>query len=92
MQRIVPSITTLEQHFLTVAQAPHEYRLPACPHCGLNGPWRHGFYLRKVDRRPTVAEAAAEGVAEGVAVDAPRQWAPVCRFYCRGCRRTHSRQ
>ena len=83
MQRIVASITTLEQHLRTVAQAPQEYRLSACPHCGLGSPWRHGCYLRKVERRPALVDRAA--------ADAPRRMAPVCRFYCRGCRRTHSR-
>ena len=77
MHRIVSSITTLEQHFSTMESAPQEYRLRACPHCGLGGPWRHGCYQRKVDRR--------------VASEESRQVAPVCRFYCRGCRRTHSR-
>ena len=77
MLRIVPSVTTLEQHHRAMAQGAHEYRLPACPHCGLGKPWRHGSYQRKVDRH-----AGPNGA---------RQVARVCRFLCRGCRRTHSR-
>ena len=77
MLRIVPSVTTLEQHHRAMAQGAHEYRLPACPHCGLGKPWRHGCYQRKVDRH-----AGPNGA---------RQVARVCRFLCRGCRHTHSR-
>ena len=77
MQRIVPSITTLAQHYHAMAQDAHEYRLRACPHCGLGKPWRHGCYQRKVERQAEV--------------DGARQLARVCRYFCRGCRRTHSR-
>ena len=77
MQRIVPSISTLAQHHHAMAQGAHEYRLRACPHCGLGKPWRHGCYQRKVDRH------AQPGGA--------RRLAAVCRYFCRGCRRTHSR-
>jgi len=77
MQRIVSSITTLEQHFRAMNEAPQEYGLRACPYCGVNGPWGHGRYWRKVDRRRQPDEA--------------RAWVPVPRFLCRGCGVTHSR-
>ena len=78
MHRIVHSVTTLEQHFDLLARgAHHEYRLPACPCCGLGRPWFHGYFMRKVDRL-------------AVPPGAP-QVARICRFFCRGCRRTHSR-
>ena len=55
MQRIVPSISTLAQHHHAMAQGAHEYRLRGCPHCGLGKPWRHGCYMRKVDRHVLTA-------------------------------------
>jgi transposase-like protein len=77
MHRIVASVTTLEQHFQTLVEAPETYRLSACPRCGRGRPWGHGCYQRKVDRRP--------------APDGSRRVAPVPRYFCRGCGRTHSR-
>ena len=77
MLRIVPSITTLAQHHHAMAQGAHEYLLRVCPHCGLGKPWRHGCYMRKVERH------AQPGGA--------RRLVAVCRYFCRGCLRTHSR-
>jgi len=77
MQRIVSSITTLAQHFETMASSPQSYRLPACPRCGLGGPRIHGSYDRKVDRKARSGHGCR-------VVQVPR-------FFCRGCERTHSR-
>jgi len=78
MNRIVGSITSLAQHLITVVTDPEQYRPPACPHCGCAGVWRHGRYLRKVDR-------SAEGALDRL------DPVPVLRFLCRACVRTCSR-
>jgi len=77
MQRIVSSITTLEQHCNAVSQTPEVYRPSACPHCGLKVLWRHGHYYRKADRRQH-GEPSLNPV-------------PICRYCCSGCRHTCSR-
>ena len=77
MQRIVSSITPLEQHCNAVSQTPEVYRPPACPRCGLKVLWRHGYYYRKADR----------GRREGPSLNP----VPICRYCCSGCKRTCSR-
>lgn len=80
MQRIVASVTTLDQHLDTVANDSDVYRPAACPHCRLSGLWRHGCYHRKADR-------SADGADSGKS----RNPVPVLRYLCRGCLRTCSR-
>jgi len=77
MQRIVPAITSLQQHLDALEREPVVYRPAVCPHCGLAGLWGHGCYDRKADRRPD-----ASGALNPI---------PIPRFFCRGCRQTCSR-
>ena len=77
MNRIVASITTLEQHIETIKQTPDLYRPPSCPHCGIKIVWRHGHYPRKADRRPLVEDSLNP--------------VPILRYCCSACRRTCSR-
>ena len=77
MNRIVSSVTTLEQHIEAVSLTPNLYRPPCCPHCGIKIVWHHGSYSRKADRPP-----AGDGSLNPV---------PILRFCCSGCRRTCSR-
>jgi hypothetical protein len=51
MNRIVASVTTLEQHVAAIEQMPKIYRPPTCPHGGIKIVWQHGCYTRKADRR-----------------------------------------
>jgi hypothetical protein len=76
MQRIVASVTSLDQHLEALTTNPEAYRPEACPHCQLGGLWRHGCYHRKADR-------SAGG--------ASRNPVAVLRFLCRECLRTCSR-
>ena len=77
MNRIVASVTTLEQHVEAVKQTPEIYRPLACPHCGIKIIWQHGCYTRKADRRQ-----------EGGGSLNP---VPILRYRCSACRRTCSR-
>lgn len=77
MHRIVPSITSLDQHLLVIHQTPDPYRPQRCPHCGLGVLWRHGCYRRKVDRARSY--------------DPSRSLVAIRRYCCAGCRRTCSR-
>ena len=77
MLRITSSVTTFAQHHRAMTQSAHDYRLHACPQCGLGKPWRHGYYQRKVERQAKVNGA--------------RQLSRVCRYFSRGCLRTHCR-
>jgi len=77
MQRIVPSILSLQQHRDSLERQPVIYRPVACPHCGLARLWGHGCYERKADRRP-----GPFGSMNPI---------PVPRFFCQGCRQTCSR-
>ncbi len=77
MSRILPAIESLDQHLYHLKHHPESYRPPQCPHCGLRGVWRHGYYRRKADR---------EG-KEGLYLDP----VPIPRFYCRHCQATCSR-
>jgi len=77
MNRIVASVTTLEQHVEAVEQTPEIYRPLCCPHCGIKIVWQHGCYTRKADRRQD-----GDGSLNPV---------PILRYCCSGCRRTCSR-
>jgi transposase-like protein len=77
MNRILAANPSLFQHIIQIHHSPEVYRPIACPHCGVACPWLHGVYVRKADRSD-----AADGSFNPV---------PVCRFICRGCRRTCSR-
>lgn len=77
MQRILASVTSLEQHAQALAGDSEAYRPTACPHCLRGGLWRHGCYERKADRK-----AGAHESLNPVAV---------LRFLCRACERTCSR-
>ncbi len=77
MHRIVPTVTTLPQHFHAIEQTPDVYRPPRCPHCGLGVLWRHGCYSRKADRHRQGGPS--------------RNPVPIRRYCCAGCRRTCSR-
>ena len=77
MNRIVASVTTLEQHVEAVKQTPEIYRPLSCPHCGIKIVWQHGCYTRKADRRQD-----GEGSLNPV---------PILRYRCSACRRTCSR-
>ncbi len=48
MNKILASITTLEQHLHAVANDRDIYRTLVCPHCSLGGMWCHGCYYRKL--------------------------------------------
>ena len=77
MDRILASITSLEQHAQALAQNSEAYRPTACPHCHRSGLWRHGCYHRKADR--------------GAGSDESLNPVAVLRFLCRACERTCSR-
>ena len=78
MHRILSSVTTLEQHFVALAQASSDiYRPLVCPYCGVGGLWRHGCYYRKADR--------AGGNSKSL------NPVPVRRYLCPPCERTCSR-
>ena len=77
MHRILSSNPSLPQHIEQISHAPGVYRPFACPHCGVAGPWLHGFYARKADR-------------DG-AVSASLNPVLVARFCCGACGRTCSR-
>lgn len=77
MNRILASVTSLEQHLQSLVLNSDAYRPVACPHCERSGLWHHGRYYRKADRR--------KGVQESLNL------VPVPRFLCRGCTGTCSR-
>ena len=77
MDRILASITSLEQHAQALAGDSDAYRPTACPHCHRGGLWRHGCYHRKADR--------------GAGSDESLNPVAVLRFLCRACERTCSR-
>ncbi len=77
MHRIVPTITSLDQHQHVIDHTPDAYRPPRCPHCGRGVLWRHGCYHRKADR------SRQSGCS--------RNPVPIRRYCCAGCRRTCSR-
>lgn len=76
MNRILGAITTLEQHFVEIANGGDVYRPLNCPHCQASGLWRHGCYCRKADHAACSDEA--------------RNLVPILRFLCRLCSRTCS--
>lgn len=77
MTRIVPEITTLEQHQKQILDDPDAYRPDCCPHCGKAGLHHHGHYQRNAPR--------GEGLSLlfGVLF--------ILRFFCPTCRRSCSR-
>lgn len=77
MNRIVASVTTLEQHVTAIRQTPEIYRPPSCPYCGIKIVWQHGTYTRKADRRED-GKCSLNPV-------------PIPRYCCSACRRTCSR-
>lgn len=77
MSRILPAIDSLDQHLYHLEHHPEAYCPQRCPHCGMEGVWVHGHYLRKADR---------EG-DDGVYLDP----VPIPRYYCPHCQRTCSR-
>lgn len=77
MNRILGTITTLDQHFVEIANGGDVYRPPNCPHCRSGGLWHHGCYHRKADRSADVSES--------------RNPVAILRFLCRACLRTCSR-
>ena len=74
MNRILASITTLEQHLEALRLSPDVYRPEACPHCGVSGLWGHGCYYRKGDR--------STGGATREPVPVPRYLCPECIGTC----------
>lgn len=77
MNRILASVTTLEQHFDEIANGGDVYRPANCPHCQVGGLWRHGCYYRKADRNAGSSESLNP--------------VPVARYLCRACCHTCSR-
>lgn len=77
MARMLPAITTLEQHQQQLEDDPEVYRPGSCDHCGKAGLHRHGGYERNVPR------------GEGLAFLLGPLFIP--RFYCPNCRATCSR-
>lgn len=80
MDRILASITTLEQHLDAVAsdEASVIYRPPCCPHCGFGGLWGHGRYFRKADRSTNAPAESLNPI-------------PILRYLCHACKHTCSR-
>lgn len=80
MNRILASITTLEQHLAAVLSddAHVTYRPPCCPHCGVSGLWGHGCYFRKADRSTSDPTKSLNPV-------------PILRYLCHACKHTCSR-
>src|SRR3990167_1260969 len=78
MNRILASVTTLEQHLIAIAPTTGDiYRPPACPYCRVAGLWCHGCYYRKADRENDASESLNP--------------VPVLRYLCPPCGRTCSR-
>lgn len=77
MSRILPGISSLEQHLQHLEMHSEAYRPDRCPHCGKAGVWLHGHYHRKADREGN----------DGQYLDP----IPIPRFYCPHCQATCSR-
>ena len=78
MNRILGTITTLDQHFDEIANGGGAYRPANCPHCRSTGLWHHGCYHRKADRSAVASQSRLNPVA-------------ILRFLCNACLRTCSR-
>ncbi|MBK9440645.1 MAG: hypothetical protein IPN53_04730 [Comamonadaceae bacterium] len=76
MNRILVSITSLDEHVNAVAMNPDLYRPQACPHCEYSRLWNHGCYYRKADR---------SGLGQSL------NPVPVLRYLCASCKKTCSR-
>nr|VFJ60636.1 MAG: hypothetical protein BECKFM1743A_GA0114220_102682 [Candidatus Kentron sp. FM]VFK09859.1 MAG: hypothetical protein BECKFM1743B_GA0114221_101187 [Candidatus Kentron sp. FM] len=77
MCRMIGSVRTLTQHFLTLNIAPSDYKPKRCPRCGVAGLWAHGVYHRKGDR--------------SIISDNRSVSTPIPRFRCPHCNTTCSR-
>ena len=75
MTLILPGISSLVQHLMTLRKNPESYRPERCP-CGHSRVWCHGCYTRKLDRKD-LGEPCLNPV-------------PIPRFYCPDCRSTCS--
>lgn len=47
LRRILPSITSLQEHLHRLISQPEDYRPKHCRHCGQTHLWCHGHYTRK---------------------------------------------
>jgi len=70
MTLILPGISSLAQHLMTLRRDPESYRPEKCP-CGHARVWCHGCYTRKPDRKD-FCEPCLNPV-------------PIPRFYCPEC-------
>lgn len=77
MNRILGTITTLDQHFVEIANGGNAYRPANCPHCQVGGLWHHGCYHRKAERSADSSQS--------------RNPVAILRFLCNACLRTCSR-
>jgi len=77
MSRIVPDISTLQQHQQQITIAPQRYHPDRCPHCGCGKLWGHGRYFRYPDR--------------GLLHRGIYNPATIPRYYCTACHKTCSR-
>lgn len=77
MCRMIGSIRTLAQHFLTLNIAPSVYKPKRCPQCKHGVLWAHGVYYRQGDRS-LISEKRSVST-------------PVPRFRCPHCNTTCSR-
>src|ERR1035438_8298544 len=75
MYRIVSGITSLPQHIETLHSTPEVYRPAKCPHCGLAGLWRHGYYSRKSNRNSPNEKSHS-------LIEIPRYLCPACCHTC----------
>ena len=71
MNRILGTITTLDQHFVELANGGDVYRPENCPYCQVGGLWHHGCYHRKADRSADTSES--------------RNPVAILRFLCNAC-------
>ena len=78
MNRILGTITTLDQHIVELANGGDAYRPANCPYCQVGGLWHHGCYHRKADRSAVASQSRLNPVA-------------ILRFLCNACLRTCSR-
>ncbi len=86
MNRILASVTTLEQHLSAVANNSEIYRPLCCPHCGLARLWHHGCYFRKADRISLDSDKPA-WPAKPIRLEA----IAILRYLCPSCKHTCSR-
>jgi transposase-like protein len=73
---ILPGVTGLLQHLKNLINNLNMYRPEFCPHCGMAGLWRWGYYYRKPDRNSD-SEDSLNPI-------------PIPRFLCPNCKKTMS--